>query len=317
MKQIKEDYLNVGKLGALTGMKRFMQAAKLSDLKKVKRSLSELEEYTLYKPARRNFRRRRVQVNFIHYQYCADLLDTSIYYKHVLVNKNQRMKFCLLVQDLFSKMIYLEPIKDKSNSSVLVGFKKIFARAPTCRILQTDSGQEFKGTSVQKYFKSLNIHHFSTSSFIKSAHCERSNKTARSMLARFMHKRRNSRWTDFIQQVEYTINNSKSASHGLKPISVSKKNEGEVWQRLYAKHLYQIPESQKLRIGQTVRISQNRILFTKESYGLWSKEIFKISKIHPTDPITYSLVDLNNEDLQGTYYFYDLNPAQDESNFKK
>lgn len=317
MKLLKKKYLDINKTGALTGLKRFMQATNLKDEKKVKQELRKLEEYTLYQPARKNFPRRRVQVNFLNYQYCADLLDTNVYYKHVLVNKKQRKKFCLLVQDQFSKMIYLEPITDKSNASMLVGFKQIFTRAPICHILQTDDGNEFLGQRVQNYFKSLNIHHFSTSSFIKAAGCERLNRVVRSLLARFMHKHKDRRWTDFTKQIENTINNSVSASHGLKPSEVNKNNEGQVWQRLYARHLYAIPETQKLHLQQSVRIAQNRILFTKESYGLWSKEIFKIAKILETDPTTYILVDQKGEQLSGTYYFYDLNPVQDEYNSKK
>ena len=42
----------------------------------------------------------------------------------------------------------------------------------------------------------------------------------------------------------------------------------------------------------------------------WTEEIFLVDKIQSTDPITYRLKDLNNEEIQGSFYEPELLPAK-------
>ena len=38
----------------------------------------------------------------------------------------------------------------------------------------------------------------------------------------------------------------------------------------------------------------------------WTEEVFVISEIRPTDPITYKIKDLNGEEIEGTFYREEL-----------
>ena len=38
----------------------------------------------------------------------------------------------------------------------------------------------------------------------------------------------------------------------------------------------------------------------------WSREIFVVSRINNTNPVTYNIKDLNNEDIIGSFYDYEL-----------
>jgi hypothetical protein len=38
----------------------------------------------------------------------------------------------------------------------------------------------------------------------------------------------------------------------------------------------------------------------------WTEEIFTVSRIQYTDPITYKITDVNGEDIQGTFYEQEL-----------
>ena len=40
--------------------------------------------------------------------------------------------------------------------------------------------------------------------------------------------------------------------------------------------------------------------------GKWTRELFKISKVNNTYPITYNLIDLNNEPIEGIFYTEEL-----------
>ena len=47
-------------------------------------------------------------------------------------------------------------------------------------------------------------------------------------------------------------------------------------------------------------------LFEKGYKGFWSKEIFIVSKVKFTNPITYLLKDQNDEEIQGSFYSSEL-----------
>jgi hypothetical protein len=40
--------------------------------------------------------------------------------------------------------------------------------------------------------------------------------------------------------------------------------------------------------------------------GKWTRELFKVSKVNDTVPVTYNLIDLNNEPIEGTFYAEEL-----------
>ena len=57
----------------------------------------------------------------------------------------------------------------------------------------------------------------------------------------------------------------------------------------------------KFQVGDYVRISKYKNIFTKKYTPNWSEEIFVISKIISTVPWTYATSDLNGEKIIGTF----------------
>ena len=62
----------------------------------------------------------------------------------------------------------------------------------------------------------------------------------------------------------------------------------------------------KFKVGDDVRISKYKNIFTKGYMSNWSEEIFVIKKIKNTVPWTYVLNDLNGEEIIGTFYENEL-----------
>ena len=59
----------------------------------------------------------------------------------------------------------------------------------------------------------------------------------------------------------------------------------------------------KFKVGDKIRISKyKRKVFDKVYTPNWTEEIFLVDKIQSTNPITYRLKDLNNEEIQGSFY---------------
>ena len=62
----------------------------------------------------------------------------------------------------------------------------------------------------------------------------------------------------------------------------------------------------RFKVGNRVRISQFKDIFTKGYTPNWSKEIFIVDKINDTVPYTYNIKDLNDEEIIGSFYDREL-----------
>ena len=62
----------------------------------------------------------------------------------------------------------------------------------------------------------------------------------------------------------------------------------------------------KFNVGDHVRISKYKDIFAKGYTPNWTKEVFIVNKIKNTVPWTYSISDLNNEKILGSFYEKEL-----------
>ena len=93
----------------------------------------------LWRPARKNFVRRKMCIRGWNEHWSADLADFQAFSR-----KNKGFKFILLVIDSLSKFIYCEPLKNKTATSVHDAFVRIFKRSKVYpKHIQTDFGTEF------------------------------------------------------------------------------------------------------------------------------------------------------------------------------
>ena len=63
----------------------------------------------------------------------------------------------------------------------------------------------------------------------------------------------------------------------------------------------------KFKVGDNVRISTQKGVFTKGYLPNWSTEIFEIIKINKTLPITYQLQDYMGKPIAGCFYSEEIN----------
>ena len=102
------------------------------------------DAYTLHKPVRKHFKRRITFTTGIDDLWQADLVDLSSISKY-----NDAYKFLLTVIDVFSKVAWAVPLKNKSGQTLTEAFSKLFQERKPAH-LQTDKGTEFLNGSVQK-----------------------------------------------------------------------------------------------------------------------------------------------------------------------
>src|SRR5271167_3091976 len=148
---------NEGKLNAIyyntkTGYSGINDIARKSEenVKSVKTYLESQNVYTLHKPVRKKFERRKIFVYRIDEQWQADLVDMQLYSQ-----ENEGYNYMLTVIDCFSRFAFAKVLKNKSGDEVKNAFKSIFnERSPDRRFerspkkIQTDQGTEFYNVQI-------------------------------------------------------------------------------------------------------------------------------------------------------------------------
>ena len=260
----------------------------------------------LLKPKLKRFPRRGVFSPAVNAIWGGDLMDVHQYSR---INKNY--KFILVLIDVFSKYAWTRPLKNKSSSVVARAFADIFNTSKKSpQKLWTDRGTEFYNASVREIFKQYNVQLYSTFNEPKSMVAERFIRTLRQKIESNYILTHNPVWYDILPELVREYNNSYHRSISMTPEEATKpENYQKVYDSLYnrpnRKTLKQLRKEQTptFNIGDKVRISVNKKLFTKGSTANWSEEIFEISDIlYAKKPLVYKIKDLTDEEIEGTFY---------------
>ena len=265
----------------------------------------------LHKPIARNFRKRRVISYGVDKIWTADLVEIQKYSKW-----NKGIKYLLMVIDVFSKYGWIEPLKDKKTESVSLAFDKIFKKSKRKpEKLWTDKGSEF----ISKHFKALlkkhNITLYHTQNEEKSSIVERWNKTMKNKMWKMFLANNNTVYWVKLDKLVDDYNNTYHSSIKMTPTEASKKeNEKQVFANLYEDEIYLKPKKPKFSIGDTVRISKyKRRVFDNGYTPNWTEEVFVIDKLNLTKPVTYHVVDLLGEKVEGSFYEKELQKAKQQT----
>lgn len=256
----------------------------------------------LHKPARKIFRRRRVVVKGLNDLWQADLVEMIPYWKF-----NKGYRYMLVVINVFSKYVWIEPIKSKSAKDVVLAMRIIIQKAKdTPKNLQTDMGKEFFNKEFQKLMFEYNINHYNTYSNLKASVVERVNRTIKNLMWKRFSLRGNYKWIDILDEVVQKYNNTKHSAIGIKPNEVNKKNEECILKSSFTHMKTVDPKTPKFNVGDYVRISKHREAFSKGYTPNWSNEIFRIKKVNLTNPNTYLIQDENASEISGGFYEQEL-----------
>ena len=260
--------------------------------------IEEAEE--LHKPIRHKFKRRRVFVFNVDDIWSADLTNSF----QSLSNDNKGYKYMLNVIDLFSKTAYSVPLKSKSSENIINAFEKLFKKRKPKK-LWTDRGTEFVNNNFKNFLKTNNIELYHVHNEGKACVVERFNRTLGELIQKHLTTTNSSKYVDVLEDIIKLYNNRYHSSIKMTPFEASKpENKEKVFKNIYSN--VTIDTKQKFKVDDRVRIYKYKPLFAKGYKPNWTKEIFVISKIKKTNPITYEIKDLNGEDIIGSFYSQEL-----------
>ena len=286
-------------VGAFSGKKAFQRALpNVQPKKEIDKKLSAIDSYTLHKPVRKPKKWRRIFTKGIGYLYQMDLVDMQAYSR-----QNKGYRWIITVIDTFSKKLWCFKLKNKSADSVYQALRPLLEKNRPQKI-ETDGGGEFINKKFRDLFEKLKIDGYTISSDRKCAIVERVNRTLKTRMFRAFTARGRHQWYDILDDLVSAYNSSYHRSIKMAPNQVTNRNESVVRRNLFPPVKPAKPP--KFRIGDTVRISRLKGVFTKGYRQTFSAEVFVIDTIKPTNPVTYGIKDYGGNVIKGSFYTEEL-----------
>lgn len=302
--KLKTYYYDSDKPASFASLNKLFKAIRvLDDFKDVsKADLSEWllkqEVNTVHSDAKRKYETRRVIVSAIDYQWDADLANMEKYH-----DENDGYKYFLLAIDILSKYVWTFPLKSKTSGEVTRVMKSLFQKEKPTN-LRTDKGGEFTNYKIKKMFKSINVNHFTTFNTTKANYAERSIKTIKSRLARYMTFKQTHKWHDVLDSITESYNNTYHRTIKQTPTHARKENVAKLWKTVYGDDKARMKKKTfRFQIGQHVRVSKLKWTFQRAYDETWSREIFVVdSRSNENGLNQYVIKDLMDDVIEGRFY---------------
>ena len=237
--------------------------ANISAIKSIPQNEQLAEE--LHKPIIRKFQKRKVYSAFKDNIWASNLADMQLISKF-----NKGFRFLLCVIDIYSKYVWVVPLKDKKGVSIVNAFQSILQksnRKPN-KIL-VDKGNEFYNRSMKSWLEKNDIEMYSTHNEGKSVATERFIRTIKNKIYKHMTSISKN---VYIDDIVHKYNNKKHRTIKMKSIDVK--------DNTYIDFGKEVNDNDpKFKVGDHVRISKCKNIFAKGYTLNWSEEVFSGKKV--------------------------------------
>ena len=291
--------------GSYSGIVKLWQAIREDNphkitFNKVRNWLQSQESYARHIRVRERFPRQKIIMHKVDQQWDADLMDMYKFSYH-----NKRYRYLAIFIDIFSRYLWVEPMKTKTPQEMVLILKRVFALGRKPEFMRTDKGGEYMGTAVQQYLDMKRVHHFVAFNVNHANYAERVIRTLKGKIYKYLMKNQTKRYIDELDNFVDSYLDTVHRGTGMRPIDITKDNEQAVYEKLY---LPQQRAEEKtaldfnFNVGDKVHVAATRTKFTKGYVATFKKEIFKIKYRTHTIPPRYKLIDLKGREVAGTVY---------------
>ena len=265
---------------------------------RVQQFLNNQEVHQLTQPVIMNRVSKAIVMSKPMERWQIDLIDMSKYKSP----QNLNTTFVLTVIDCFSKMAFVEPLKNKRADTVAAAMERIFKRAGAPKTIQSDNGGEFE-LEFDQMLERRGIEHSRSRSYNPQANgqIERWNGTLKRMIHSHMLRSDTKTYVPKLQGMVSTYNMLLHTTTGRSPNEVHE--NAELWpsvaKRLQSKAMKSKKRGRKVRrppldVGDTVRIALIHKPL-KKAKTFWSRECYTVVAVIPAsakwDATTYELSD--------------------------
>ena len=195
-----------------------------------------------------------------------------------LLNKcNKEIRFCLCVIDIFSKYVWVVPLKDKKGVRFVTAFQSILKQSNRQKPnkIWVDKDSEFYNASFKKCLRDNDIVIYSTNNEGKSVAAERFIRTLKIKIYKYMTSISKNVYINKLDDIVDEYNSTYHSTVKMKPIDVKDNKYINTDKETNDK-------DPKFKIGDRVRISKYKNIFAKGYTPNWSEEVFVIKKVKDT-----------------------------------
>ena len=213
---------------------------------KVRQFLHSKDSFTKYALAPRKFKRMRAFASFRNEIWCMDLA-----YVDKFAKENNGVKYLLVRQDLFDRTVNAKGMKTIDSQETVKTFSSMITKKNRPKKIWVDKGTEYAG-ALKKFCAAEGIQVYSTMSETKAAFAERTIRSLKKILYRYMEDfgfKYKHKLPRFIAALNYRRNSSINKS----PNTVKNCDFMSI---LYSKPLREIKKP-AFKIGDRLRISKN------------------------------------------------------------
>ena len=294
----------------------YLYLKKKVPLKVIQNILAEIDSYSLHREYKRPKYYNPYYIYFRRKKFQADLIDISS-----LKTDNENISFLLVIIDIFSRKIWVYPLKQKTAISTAAAISSWVdeMKSEDCSPshLLTDSGTEFVNKNVKNILRENNIQFDQSKNIHKCAIVERVNKTLQILIYKYLTDKETTTYYDELQNLVNSYNSRPHRSLNKMSPNEADKPENEIKVRGIHCIKYAMINSKrkkyasKFEVGDTVRIktyaqglTNARRSYLQQFHG----EYFSIIEIKKRMPITmYIIKSMNDEEIiEGGFYANEL-----------
>ena len=279
---------------------------------RARRILEYIEGYTRHREFKQPRQYNPIYVHKRREQMQADLIDIG-----GLSRQNNGIRFLLLLIDVFTKRVWVYPLKSKQGVAVEAALKRWLRDLgrPVPDKLMTDQGTEFTNGRVQALLRQRGIEWQPALGTLKACVAERANKTIQILIYKYITEKERLRYVGALSKLVDTYNKRPHRTlEGMSPANADRaRNEGRVqaihharYTKIAAKRRYP-----RFKVGEIVRIKTEpkKITSSARAYAEQFKgEYFRIVRINRTLPVPmYYLRSMDTDEfIKGAFYAEEL-----------
>ena len=206
-----------------------------------------------------------------------------------LISKfNDGLRFLLRVIDIYSKYVWVIPLKDKKGIIISNAFQKILDKSHRIsNKIWVDQGSEFYNRSMKSWLQDNDIEIYSTYNKEKSVVTERLIRFLKNKIYKYMRSVSKNVYIDKLDDIVNKYSNTYNSTIKMNPVDFGIESNDK---------------GPKFKVGNHVRISKCKNIFAKGYVQNWSEEVFVINAVL----WAYDISDLNSEKNVGTFYEKEL-----------
>ena len=332
---LTDKYTNINHKGAFTSSKNFYESLKSDPrfegitLSQIERFLASITSYALHRENKRSKKYPRVIASYKLYCIAIDLIDLKRYSK-----SNNKKSYILIAMDLFTKMVWMVPLANKSADCTLKGLKEIYKKIGKFSTkLWCDAGKEFQDARVQNWIKSKGIEPYTGTnpSVGKVSSIERCIKSIKIILFRYFSHTRKKRWYPILSKIARIYNNNFHRVIKCTPLQAWRgdKSRAYVWNNSYMrlktkrhvktknKNTIMSYPRFKYKLTDVVKVVQEKTRFSRATDEIYSRENFRIQeRLVKSGILFYKLKDLHNVEVLSIFQQSELVLSSDNPKFE-